>query len=352
MGEVQQGRVSSLDGMRSLAIIGVLGIHAHAGLVPGGHLGVSVFFVLSGYLITSLLMREWHRAGSINFKHFYIKRSVRLFPALFLVLVTFGIWSLFHNPAGDVLLGVASAAFYFTNVIAAVFGASELAHFEWAWTLSLEEQFYLVWPVLLVAVLPRRWVALSIALAGVVASQIFRMIEPLNDFPPSIYFAPHTRMGGLLLGAALALVLFRRDWIISKIVGNMLALLALAAISGSFLIAGLAEKSTYTVWVPLVELAAAALIFALVRSEGTIFERLLSLKLIARLGLISYGVYLWNVPVIQVVAIFGLPLPLAAPLAIVGTIVLASLSFKYVEQPIQSEVKKRLAGREPVPVLL
>jgi peptidoglycan/LPS O-acetylase OafA/YrhL len=344
----ERTRLHELDGLRTLAIAGVLGIHADGSRVPGGHLGVSVFFVLSGFLITSMLLRERDTHGRVEFMRFYVKRAARLLPALILVLAVVAPLMFLVEPRGYVWLGVLSAFFYISNVVAWLYGADVLAHFEWAWTLSLEEQFYLLWPALLVTALRRRTVAICILGGAILISEGLRMAMPIDGSPPGIYFAPQTRMSGLLLGALLAYIpmsAFRR---IPVWCADAIALVATLTIGAAFVTAGLASRSTYTVWLPAVEIASAVLVAVLVSTRSR-FRIAFGWRPIAYLGLISYGVYLWNVPVtlfLQSAGIQSLLVRACAGTAL--TILLAAISFKYVEVPVSTWIRAlygKAAGR-------
>jgi peptidoglycan/LPS O-acetylase OafA/YrhL len=210
-----------LDGMRALAVIAVLLYHAGLPWIPGGFLGVEVFFVLSGYLITSLLLAEWRAKGSVELKLFWLRRARRLLPALYLlVVVTLSYAVLFLPEEVAGLRSDALAAFGYATNWYLIFGhesyfeavgrPSLLNHL---WSLAVEEQFYLVWPVLF-------WVGISFgaarwrhrrvfvgALGGAALSVLLLAILYVPGADPSrLYYGTDTRAAGLLIGAALALV--------------------------------------------------------------------------------------------------------------------------------------------------
>lgn len=338
-----QPRLVALDGVRAVAILGVLGVHAGLGRVPGGHLGVSVFFVLSGFLITTQLHREWKRADGIDLRHFYLRRAARLLPALFVVLPVAGLFSLLLFGWREVLLGAGSAALYVSNIVAALVGDEHMARFEWAWTLSLEEQFYLLWPAVLLFTLRRRGLSIAVAAAGVVASEVFRATGSLAHPPAAVYFAPQDRMGGLLLGAILALVLTGRTVRMRPVVAAGIAVGSLAVIAAGFRLGVVDARLTYTMWVPVVELATVALVVALLAGAGQV-STVLSWRPLAYLGLISYGVYLWNVPVMEAVhwaAGARVPGAVQSAVAVAATVGVAHLSWRYLEQPVLRRVPSR-----------
>jgi peptidoglycan/LPS O-acetylase OafA/YrhL len=340
-------RVTSLDGLRALAILGVLGVHAGLGHLPGGHLGVSVFFVISGYLITAQLVREFDERGRLDLRHFYRRRAARLFPALALCLAVAGTWALAHSSVRDVAVGLGSAALYVGNVAAAITGGEHLADFEWSWTLSLEEQFYLLWPAALLLVAFRRRWALGLLLAGVLLSEVCRAVQPLVGATPGIYFAPHTRMSGLLLGAALALLPVRR-WVtrLRPLSATLCCAAALGLVAAGYLVADVHSRVTYVVWIPAIELAAALLVASSWHRASPAMDRLLSLRPLAHLGRISYGVYLWNVPVLLAVrTMLGPDVrgSVSTLIAVPAILAVAQLSWTLLERPIL----RRVPGRAP-----
>ncbi|MFW9929612.1 MAG: acyltransferase family protein, partial [Candidatus Thorarchaeota archaeon] len=151
------GYVPQLDGMRGIAVLAVIAFHAGISFMPGGFIGVDIFFVLSGFLITSLLIREYDKYKDINFKHFYIRRALRLLPALILLLILFSVLSVFFlqwTQAKSNLEDALIVLFYVANWARAfhIHGAGWLGH---AWSLSIEEQFYILWPITLIFLLKR-----------------------------------------------------------------------------------------------------------------------------------------------------------------------------------------------------
>src|SRR5580700_4188922 len=223
------GRLSympALDGVRALSILGIMANHGGFAWAAGGVISVNVFFVLSGFLITLLLMKEWARSGTIRLRHFWARRARRLLPALFILLAAIGLYIVYFAPSGSqsALRGDAlSTLLYFANwhqiftgqsyfaQVAAGSAPSPLLH---TWTLAIEEQFYLVWPILAVVILKvsrSRWVLLAVAVAGTLASAIEMAVlfHPHMD-PSRIYWGTDTRAQDLLTGAVLGILLFRQ----------------------------------------------------------------------------------------------------------------------------------------------
>src|SRR5262245_59947737 len=209
--------VPCLDGLRALAVVAVLLYHADVAWLPGGFLGVDVFFVLSGYLITALLLAEWHAHRSIDLPRFWLRRARRLLPALFAVIAIALAFALVWLPdevanlRGDALAALAYVTnwhlifkqdSYFETI-----GRPSL--FQHLWSLAVEEQFYLLWPPLLLVLLRQRGRrgALAVALIGAAASAALMMLLYQPDVDPSrLYYSTDTRAFAPLLGAALACI--------------------------------------------------------------------------------------------------------------------------------------------------
>lgn len=302
----------ALDGLRTVAIL-LVGLH-HFGLpgLHGGAVGVDLFFVLSGFLITSLLLEEWEDARSISLPRFYARRALRLLPALAPVLLVSGLWASAHpaDPrSGPTLAEIPYAVAYVLNWYHAdpstPYGI--LSHL---WSLSIEEQFYLAWPLLLLGLLRcglgRGAVAgLLLALVVAIAVNRYGMLMGLSHLRP-IYYGFHTRADLLALGAVTALL---APSILAQ--GHRLrsAALSLAPyLLGAFLLAVLALAETVDPegvtlraggWTVLGALAGATLLH-LVHCPSLV-ARALSWPPLAGIGRISYGLYLWHFPVAEMV---------------------------------------------------
>lgn len=344
-----------LDGLRALAILGVLLYHAEAAWLPGGFLGVETFFVISGYLITSLLLAEWQQTGHIDLKAFWLRRARRLLPALFLVIVAslaFAVLFLPDEVAG--LRGDALAATgYVTNwylifshqsYFEAIGRPSLLRHL---WSLAVEEQFYLLWPLLFTAgimFLKRRRMLLAV-LAGAVASSVLMASLYQPDVDPSrVYYGTDTRAAGLLIGAALALVWIParlgrpsdkiRGWLLDGVgLGALAMLVVLYAWLDEF------DPFLYQGGLAVVALTTALLIAVAVHPRARLISGLLGQRVLRWIGLRSYSIYLWHWPIFMItrpqldVPLEGLPL-LALRLAATG--IVAELSYRCVETPIRN----------------
>lgn len=360
---------ADIQGLRALAVLAVVVFHLWPAVLPGGYVGVDVFFVLSGFLITTHLVREVDRTGSVSLAAFWARRARRLLPAsLTVLLVTVGgIW--LFAPAGAVgrFLGeVMASAGYVENLalaarsvdyLAAESAPSPVQHF---WSLAAEEQFYLVWPVLILAAVilsrrrpaagdasPRRNIALVLAVV-VAASFAWSVIFTARD-PSPAYFLPTTRAwefgaGGLLAVAAPALA--------ARLAGRRSRLL-LAALAWGGLTAIAVSAVAYGPSTPFPGSAAAlpvlgtlAVIAAAEPTGRFAPTRVLALRPVQRLGDLSYGVYLWHWPLIVITPMAlgrGMTL-LDGVLVAAASVALAAATERWVENPIRHGV---LTTRRP-----
>jgi peptidoglycan/LPS O-acetylase OafA/YrhL/lysophospholipase L1-like esterase len=345
-----------LDGLRALAVGAVVAYHLDLGWAQGGLLGVGVFFTLSGYLITDLLLGQYERTGSLQLGDFWLRRARRLLPALFVMLAVVVAWvTLLDKSLLPAVRGaVGASAVYMTNwwLIAqhssyfAQFGPpSPLGHL---WSLAVEEQFYLIWPWLLW--LGLRWrrsgsgsymslAAASLLLAAASAVTMALLYQPGYD-PTRVYDGTDTRAFALLIGAALAFVWPSRrlrDTMTSRarwsLDGAGLAGLAVFAV----LMWRTSQYSPFLYRGGMVLLAfATALMVAAAASPASRFGRILGWEPLRWLGVRSYGIYLWHFPIIVLTTpADGGDTPRRAVLQVAATIGCAALSWRYVEEPIR-----------------
>jgi peptidoglycan/LPS O-acetylase OafA/YrhL len=365
---VQLPHLPGLDGLRAFAVIAVLLYHAELSWIPGGFLGVEIFFVISGYLITTLLLAEWRQQGRIDLKAFWLRRARRLLPALYLLLVVTLAFSLLFLP-GEVarLRSDAIAAFGYVTNWYLVFGHQ--SYFETAarpsllqhlWSLAIEEQFYILWPLLLAAGMSwgvirwRRKRLLLGAIAGAAASTLLMAILYRPDVDPSrVYYGTDTRAAGLLVGVALAFVwapgrFFTREAIhrclqrqtrwVDPLLLDILGLGALGGLIWFCLRLNESQPFLFRGGFATVALTTAVVIMALVHPHTYLGSSLLEWWPLRWVGLRSYGIYLWHWPVFTVtrpqldLPVDGLPLLV---LRLTATVVLAALSYRYIETPIR-----------------
>jgi peptidoglycan/LPS O-acetylase OafA/YrhL len=342
-----------LDALRALAVTAVFAYHAIPRDAPGGFIGVDIFFVLSGYLITSLLLREFESRGAISLRGFWLRRARRLFPAVWLLIAVCLIISAVFIP--DSLAATrrdALASLLYVqnwNLIAesqSYFGAiGRPPLLQHLWTLSIEEQFYLVWPLILLAVLPRLRLRglLAVSLTGALGSTLLMWALYAPDKDPSrVYFGTATRAAPLLLGAALAVV-----WPAGRLHGRIdrSAALVLDAVGALALLALLVVIATvhdydpalYRGGLTVIALVTAVLIAVMVH-PGARLGRWSDQRPLRWLGARSYGIYLWHWPVIVMtrphidVSFGGWPLVILQALV---TLALAAASYRFLEQPIR-----------------
>lgn len=303
-----------LDGLRALACLSVVCVHSDAPWLPGGALGVDVFFVLSGFLITSILHGEWNASGAIDCARFWRKRALRLYPALLLMLaVTAPVYALLRPNLGLVP---------FVSALAAALYVSDLARigawFGHTWSLSVEAQFYLIWPVVLsglltVGVRRAAWV-LGLAWLALTAARFLPWMEA-----QPLYFSPW-HCSGLLLGSALALNPPRASAALAWLgVAVLLGVLALATNHGLPFI---------QISAPLAEVATALLLVGLPASPK--LRAAFSWRPAVWVGLVSYSLYLWHVPIVR--ALDGLPWNQKLPLVLLVSIPVAALSYWMLER--------------------
>jgi peptidoglycan/LPS O-acetylase OafA/YrhL len=362
----------ALDGIRAFAIIGVLGRHYEFRGGPiweAGNLGVDVFFVLSGFLITTLLLRERHGTGRISLRNFYARRALRLLPLLAVVLlVSLGIYfftseSTLGRPTPS---GILATAFYYANWFL-VWGREGLGVLSPAWSLSVEEQFYLVWPIVVVGLLAlgaKRGVLLGVALGGAAASAAWR-VHSISVAPPDFvglylvltnrrvfasggapaerfersYFGSDTHADVILVGCAAAIVLV---WIAPLLTPALRRAIGYAGIvAAGFIAIVMFDQLTFgQVWwftygVVLLECCVAVLIAAVVLNARSLLSRFLALAPLVWIGRRSYGIYLIHMFVFtflrREIVDFGDWGSLVFQVTVV--MILAALSFRYIEQP-------------------
>jgi peptidoglycan/LPS O-acetylase OafA/YrhL len=338
-----------LDGVRGVAILLVMLVHVHH-WPRGGFIGVDVFFTLSGFLITTLLLEEWQARGKISLRNFYARRALRLFPAVVVLLVAYLIFALVAGGSylTTRLAGVGYGFTYLSNWAQAYRLAFPEQEIGFLWTLAIEEQFYLLWPgLLLLAVHFGRLSArrLIVATLGVVAAVwVWRiLLVEAGVEGPRTYFGTDTRLDQLLLGAALAAWFVRRP---SSAAGSVV--LRLAGWAGvMFLTWRLFDSVYFRWWYPTIGLAAiglasTAIIACVVTDSSPVLKRTLNMRWLRWVGALSYSLYLWHVPAIRLVE--GSPLGQFTVLRILGGIslsfVLAAASYRYVEQPFLRRRKK------------
>ena len=287
------GRIPALDGLRGCAILLVIAGHAAAPLSHTlGAAGVTLFFVLSGYLITNILLQSRPTLANGGLKSFYGKRARRLLPALLLLLL---FETTLRIVTGQSLIPVVLAGGYVTNFAAAAGHFSTLTH---SWSLALEEQFYLLWPLALPWIC-RRQRAVWVVLAAAAASIIMRWSAYAWGPWTLAFFHPVTRADAILLGCAVALAK-ARGWGLPRAgLRVLMTAAAVAIVAAAFVWRSLDAAIGL---LPLTALASAALVASAASPEATLDNRVLSISPLRFIGRISYGMYLWHPVALTAVA--------------------------------------------------
>jgi peptidoglycan/LPS O-acetylase OafA/YrhL len=367
-----QRYMPGLDGLRAVAVLAVIAYHEQFSWALGGLLGVGVFFTLSGYLITSLLLAQWARESRLHLREFWLARARRLLPALFVMLAVVTAWVTIADRSRLPSLrgAVAGAATYSSNWYAIVQQQSYFARFappgplDHLWSLAVEEQFYLIWPALLLLGLfflrGRRtsavgWLALpTLGLAAASAALMAALYQPGPD-PTRVYEGTDTRAAGLLIGAALAMFLAARrrpsteaqqaeapqdsapqaPGRLGRIALDVAGFAGLAGIG--LMVWRVGEYSPFLYRGGLVVLSVATVaVVAAVACPGTLVGAALGWAPLRWIGARSYGIYLWHYPVIVLTtpANAGESLPRAAA-QIAASVVIAALSWRFIEEPVR-----------------
>ncbi|MEP7337935.1 MAG: acyltransferase [Acidobacteriota bacterium] len=348
-----QGRIPELDGMRGIAILAVLLFHL--GLVTGGYFGVDIFFVLSGFLITHILLAEKEQRGSISLRHFYYRRALRLLPALavylaFCLLLNLRV-PLFSRSAWQVL---GATLLYYANWFRALtpyrigdLGLGPLGH---TWSLAIEEQFYLTWPLLLLVFLRLKVSRAAIAtLLGLLALALFAhriMLYRSGTTWWRIYFGTDTHADGLLVGCIAALVKERFMAISEKAKKTLQITTALCCWCIAYLMMTLSFGPSYASMCAFlaVPVMSGIVILGVTIAPSPVAQAVLSSTQARYLGQRSYSLYLWHFLITEYwLPTWPMPKIYAMPVAIGISILLAELSFRFVELPFLKLKSRRIS---------
>jgi peptidoglycan/LPS O-acetylase OafA/YrhL len=328
-GRWRLGHRPGLDGLRGFAILLVMADHAGIAIASGaGDQGVTVFFVLSGFLITTLLLEERARYGRVSLRRFYWRRALRLLPALGALLLVVGVVMGVSGRADEIAGDVLPVLLYFMNwTIVAGNNPGIVGH---TWSLSVEEQFYFVWPLVLLGMMAigrgrLAWVS-GLLLGAVVVSIALRVL--LWASPGGYYrtfVGTDTRMDALAIGCLVAVAFSRRP---IAVPGSVMAALA-ATIPIILWITN--QRSMAAIGFAVTAFAAAGIVAGAASGRG---ERILGWRPLAYVGLISYGLYLWHRPLMRIFTDSGLGgVPWAVALMFAISLGLAFLSRRFIEDP-------------------
>jgi len=363
----RSAHLPGLDGLRAIAVAAVLVYHLSPGAMVGGFIGVDIFFVISGFLITGLLLRERETTGRLRLRAFWLRRARRLLPALAVLLAvcSAAAWLI----GGDVLLHLGRqllGAVTFSSNWVAVAGdqsyfdetAPEL--FRNLWSLAVEEQFYLVWPfvVLLLAVIRSRRVRVAIVAVVAAASAVaMAVLLPVGADATRVYYGTDTHSFGLAIGAILAILSSR--WTVSRLVAArwfrvlapVLGTVSLAVLVAATVLLPADAPLTYRGGLVAVAVLTAVTIWGCI-TPGSVLGRALDILPLRWIGVRSYGIYLWHWPVfVLLIAAFpswertGGSGWLLGALATVITLAAAILSYRFVERPVRADGFRAVARR-------
>ena len=352
------GYQPGLDGLRGVSVIAVILYHLHAldpagfGWFTGGFFGVEVFFVVSGFLITSLLVEEHGDRGGVAFGQFWLRRARRLLPALFTMLVVVSVWAALWRPdtVARLRTDLPGALFYYSNWLQIV---DELGYFaaldtppllRHLWSLAVEEQWYLIWPLAFSVLMAafggraRRLLAPLLGaglLSGLVMVLMFRPDDP--DRANLLYLGTFTRMSGLLLGAALATTWTpwrwpgagRRHLLALDVVGFG----AIVGLGAAVVLLGNEDPAVYRGGMLAVSILSALAIAAVVHPGAQAMQRVFGSAPLVAVGRRSYGLYLWHWPLFVLVRATSGAGRLVVAVAL--TVVLSELCYRFVEEPVR-----------------
>ena len=353
-----------IDGLRAIAVVAVFLYHTGVAWMPGGFFGVDVFFVISGYLITSLLLAEFEQSGRIALARFWAARARRLLPALFLLIAACLLIGATVERGklvglrGDSLASI----FYVVNWRFIFDHESYFAQFgrpgllRHLWSLAVEEQFYIIWPplFLLGLRLRRRALPVIVALAALSSTALMWALYVPGADPSRIFYGTDTRAAPLLVGVFLAFVwkpasVPALSSAAARRVLDVCSLAALGAVTYAFVAVHDYDQSVYRGGFLVLALCACVLLATIVH-PASLLGRQLARTVPRWLGERSYGIYLWHWPVlvftrpgIDVHLVRGVLIPAQAA----ATVILAAISYRYVELPIRSGALRRLRPRRP-----
>ena len=338
-----------LDGLRGIAVLAVVVFHLSVGWATNGYVGVDIFFALSGFLITWLLLDERARTGRIGLPQFYMRRVLRLYPALFVTVVGVLLLGVLADQIGRVLPGALAALAYVANWW--IYAGNEAVLLEHTWTLAIEEHFYLVWPILVILLTSR---SVRLRTVGVTTALVLSAIV-LTRWPEAIegVRGSYVRGAPIIWGSLLAALLRRfppgrRIRLAAGPIGllALVALLVVVTIPAALPIGWMGGLRSFPGLL-------AVLVIAVSVIEPTSFaERVLSWEPLRWVGKRAYGIYLYHFPIIMVLSFqldFGLPRWAVAMLALALTLAMAGVSYRWLETPFLRLKRRYSPAAAPIP---
>ncbi|HEY5318439.1 MAG TPA: acyltransferase [Solirubrobacteraceae bacterium] len=323
----RSGRLHSLDGLRALAVVMVFASHVHQSTLTGGFIGVDVFFVLSGYLITWMLLREHAATGAISLPRFYMRRVLRLYPALIGTVILATLLALYFGwgrPGWDALAASTYVMDFYGSTTQYF---SPLLH---TWSLAVEEQFYLVWPAILLVGLRKGWNMPRVVIGLIAASIAVTAFIGLAHvgYANRVQYLPCSHLTELGTGILLAFAVQSGNLgLVRRLSGT-----TLTAVCIVLLFVGLYALPSRWWAFPLVVLVCWPPVAHLVTRPETWISRAFSLRGAVWLGERSYGFYLWHYPILAAILSSGL-VHGVTPAAVVACLIATELSWRFIEQP-------------------
>jgi peptidoglycan/LPS O-acetylase OafA/YrhL len=346
---------ADIDGLRAIAVLAVVGFHADIGFLRGGFAGVDVFFVISGYLITGFILKALEN-GTFSFTEFYVRRINRIFPALVIVLAATLVmgWPILYpgefRAVGKHVLGGAGFASNFILWSEAGYFDSASKPLLHLWSLGIEEQFYLLWPVVVVIAFRRRWNVAAVAATIVIASFALNVRAIDMSLGTAAFYSPVTRFWEILAGAVLVALERKRkmptmtQWNHAvSITGGVLVIACIVLVS---------NQTPWPGWPALLPVLGTLCIIA--AGDAAVLNRyLLSRRWLVAIGLISYPLYLWHWPLMVYARLaYGDHLPrVGRAILIIASIILAFATYVYVEKPIRFSGNRQRKASRLIPAL-
>ena len=334
-----------LDGLRGVAIVAVMLFHAGISTFGGGFIGVDIFFVLSGFLITTLLVREYQTHGSVSLRNFYMRRALRLLPALLILLLVFCLLSFIRLDSTDArsnYVGALIVLFYLSNWARAL-SLHPQYPLDHTWSLSIEEQFYVLWPVILILMLttlkkPKHVLALTVCFA--LAAWCLRVYLTMSGSTVErIYYGSDTRADSLMAGCALGIFYDSQLWKELNVArfGKYITVLAIFCGLGLLVFvcrANWRQAYMYYAGFLAVEIFTVIVLIEMLTNTKGLICAALQTRLIVWVGSISYGLYLWHYPIFRLVRSQGYETWIIATAGSAITFIVASISYHFLERPL------------------
>ncbi|MFL0269193.1 acyltransferase family protein [Candidatus Clostridium radicumherbarum] len=354
--------IASLDGLRAFAVLAVIAYHFGFSWAGGGFLGVDIFFVISGYLITSNILALQENNHNFSFREFWIRRIRRLLPAAYVMIIITFVWAaLLHPEIVSTIKGDAASSLVYISNWWFIF--HKLSYFNSfgqpsplknLWSLAIEEQFYIIWPIVLITGLKvfkkRTKLSKFVFMAALCSATLMAILYIPGEDPSRVYYGTDTRAFELLIGGWLAII-YPMNRISSKKISvkqktalNITSIITFSVFIISVIFTNEYQSFLYRGGMLLISLNAAILI-ACISHPSCYLGRLLSLKPLSWLGKRSYGIYLWHYPIIVLstpVYEIGNPAYWGVCLQIVIIIIIAELSYRFIEMPIRKYGFKKI----------